>query len=124
MTTLKNKVILVVDDEELIREVFHEDLSQIYSKVLCAENGTVALELMKKNIVDVVISDVRMPGGDGITLVKKIREELEYKPKIFLCTGFTDISAEDAKNLGVIKVFSKPFRMNEVINGIDEALQD
>ncbi len=63
-----------------------------------------------------------MPDGDGISLIKNIHTHLTEKPKIFICSAFNDLSAEELKELGVVAVFSKPFDRKKMIETIASAL--
>lgn len=113
---------LVVDDDELLREVLAEVLYSRGAEVTEAKNGDLAFTLVKKNHYDVVISDVRMPGGDGLTLAKNISELSGDKPLVFICSGFSDLSIDDAKKLNILKVFEKPFEHQILINEISSKL--
>jgi DNA-binding NtrC family response regulator len=122
VNSLSGKTILVVDDEEMLREILAEELMGRGATVFCAENGASALSLVRQRKFDAVISDVRMPGGDGISLIKSIREELLVKPKVFLCSGFNDLSKEDARDMGVIEIFGKPFKCDLIVRSVAKAL--
>lgn len=119
---LQGKTVLVVDDEEALREIMAEELSLKNANALCAENGTRALELLKSNKVDAVISDVRMPGGSGLDLIRGIVESLNYQPKLFIFSGYKDVSADQAKTLGVIEIFPKPFEIRQIIKAVQDSL--
>jgi len=121
-TLLTGKNILVVDDEELLCEVFKEMFEYHGASVKTSNSGSAAFELLKKEKFDIVVSDVRMPKGDGMTLVRQISAELPYKPYVFLCTGFSDVSLDDAKKLGVLEIFSKPFSEAEILARIEKSL--
>lgn len=123
MISLAGKLILVVDDEQMLREILVDELSMLGAQVLESENGTLAFELLKKRNFDVLISDVRMAGGDGLKLLNNIKEYLPIKPKLFLCSGFNDITKDSAKFLGVIEVFPKPFDADKIAQSVSEALQ-
>lgn len=82
MKTLSQKKILVVDDEELLREIISEELSYYGAVVDTAENGKAALPLLKNNKYDALITDVRMPGGNGVELIKTITS-LNIRPPFF-----------------------------------------
>lgn len=122
MISLKGKSILIADDEELIREIFVEVFSSLNAIVTEAHNGKDAFELLKANKFDALISDIRMPGGDGIKLLEQIQKELPYQPKIFLCSGFSDIDPATAETLNVVKVFPKPFVVKTVVQAVAGAL--
>ena len=121
---LQGKIILLADDEEMLRECINDLFTSRGATVIEAKNGVQAFELLKKNRVDIVFSDVRMPGGDGITLIRQIHNSLHYKPAVFLCTGFMDITIEEAIALGVLRVFQKPFSSDEIIQVVAAAVAD
>ena len=108
--------VLIVDDEEALREIFVEEFTARGAKVESAENGRKAFELLKTKKFDVLLSDVRMPGADGIELVKNIQSKLDYKPHIFLCTGYAELNAEDLKKWGVTEIFSKPTSLSTIFD--------
>lgn len=108
------KVILCVDDEVDILELFRDEFLELGFKVLEASNGVEAFEVFKSNKIDCVVSDIRMPGGDGVSFVRNVKDEGSEVP-IFLVTGFSDYSAEDLSGLGVNAVIFKPFDLEEVV---------
>ena len=112
-----DKVILCVDDEVDILELFRDEFVDNGFKVIEASNGTDAFELYQNNKVDCIVSDIRMPGGDGVSLVKNVKEAGADIP-IFLVTGFSDYTAEDLSGLGVNAVIFKPFDLEEVVEMI------
>lgn len=122
MTPLNNKTILVVDDEDLLREALSELLTVNGATVLTAENGTIALEMAKKNHFDAIISDQRMPGGDGLELAKQIKAQISPAPKFFLCSGMNDLTEEESQLMGVSRVFPKPFDFDAMIKTVSSLL--
>jgi YesN/AraC family two-component response regulator len=119
---LKGISILVVDDEPFLLDSVIDQFEMADAVVEGAENGKQAFELLSAKKFDVLFCDVRMPGGGGIDLVKRILAELPYKPKLFLYSGFNDYTEKEVKDLGVIRIFSKPFDYDEVINAIYTAV--
>jgi CheY-like chemotaxis protein len=69
---LAGKMILLVEDEADLREPISEELMYFGAKVLQAANGQEALRLLEANPIDAIVSDVRMPGGDGVELLKNV----------------------------------------------------
>ncbi len=122
MNILAGKKILIVDDEELLREILMEELGFYGAEVTGAENGTDAFELIQKNKFDAIITDVRMPGGNGLILIKNINEKIKDLPKIFICSGYNDISPEEIKSLNISYSFTKPFDRQNFIEVISQAL--
>ncbi len=84
------KTILLVDDEDDLREVLDISLSDIGYHVLTAENGAQAMNILKETHVPVVITDIKMPGIDGIELLRKIKS---YNPEteVIMLTGHGDL---------------------------------
>ena len=117
MDKLKNKVILIVDDEELLREVISEFFTLEGATVLEAGNGHDGFIVLQQNTVDIVISDLRMPNGDGLSLLQRIKTELSYKPYVFLYSGHADtMSEKNAEALGATAYFVKPFSVRELVD--------
>jgi CheY-like chemotaxis protein len=114
--------ILLVDDEPDFREVLSFLLIRKGYVVLTAKNGREALEVLHRTPVDAVISDIRMPGGDGIELLEKARQELDATPVILLVTGFSELSTEDAYHKGAEALFSKPFAPSDLEETLDRLL--
>jgi len=115
------KVILCVDDEVDILELFRDEFIDLGFKVLEASNGIDAFKLFKENDIDCIVSDIRMPGGDGVSLVKNVKDEGSNVP-IFLVTGFSDYSKEDLAALGINAVIFKPFDLDEVVQVITKTI--
>lgn len=115
--------ILYVDDEIINLQVFEINFKKKY-KVISAQSGIEALDkLDDDNSIIVVVSDMRMPGMNGIEFIEKARRK--HKNIIyFILTGF-DITGEiyDALDNNTIqKYFNKPLNMEEISRAIDEAL--
>ena len=87
---LKDATILLVDDEPDLRTIIAEWFRREGCHVLVAEDGSQALQIISANQVDVVVSDVRMPVMDGITLLKKIKTS-GYQSSVMFVSGFTDV---------------------------------
>lgn len=105
----KDTLVLIVDDEESLRKAIAFEFQRRGYQILTAENGVVAREMVGKAPVDVVISDVRMPGGDGVELVRTLKTNAPARPVAAFVTGFADITIDEAYDLGADAVFSKPF---------------
>jgi CheY-like chemotaxis protein len=118
----KGKRLLVVDDEPDLREILADEFRSGDVEVLEAANGVEALAIYKAQKPDAVISDIRMPGGDGLTLAKNIKELDPTSSRVFLITGFADLTVADAYQLGVEGFFSKPFRLDEVKDAVLRSL--
>lgn len=115
--------ILVVDDEESIREFLEIMLKKENYEVTTAEDGLRAKEILTKKSFDMVISDMQMPNVTGIELLKFVREN--YPDVVFMMiTAFgTTETAVDAMKMGAYDYVTKPFKIDEVRLNIANALR-
>lgn len=115
--------ILVVDDEESIREFLEIMLRKEGYEVTCVEDGQKAIDILKKKSFDLVISDLQMPNVTGIELLKHTKET--YPTVLFmLITAFgTTESAVEAMKMGAYDYITKPFKIDEVRINIANALR-
>lgn len=115
--------ILVVDDEESIREFLEIMLKKEGYEVTCAEDGAKAKDLLQKRSFDMVISDLQMPNMTGIELLRHVKET--YPDLVFmLITAFgTTESAVEAMKMGAYDYLTKPFKIDEVRINIQNALR-
>jgi len=114
--------ILVVDDEASIRDLLAKTLALAEYEVDVAPDGRSALERMRIYPYDLLIADLKMPGMDGLAV---IREAKRYKSDlpVIIITGFsTESSAIEAVNLGVAGYLTKPFRVPQVLAVAAKAL--
>ena len=114
--------VLVVDDEASIRDLLSKTLALAEYDVDVAPDGRSALERMRMYPYDLLIADLKMPGMDGLTV---IREAKRYKGDlpVIIITGFsTESSAIEAVNLGVAGYLTKPFRVPQVLSAAAKAL--
>ncbi|OGC00797.1 MAG: two-component system response regulator [candidate division NC10 bacterium RIFCSPLOWO2_12_FULL_66_18] len=87
------KTILVVDDEEAIRLLYREELSEAGYQVQVAANGSEALRMAQQSRPDLMTIDIKMPGMDGIELLRKVREIYRDLP-IIICTAYGDFKRD------------------------------
>ncbi len=124
---LKHAFVLLVDDEPMLLEIFAEWLQEERCRVLTAENGAAALQVLRSQSVDVLVSDVRMPVMDGILLLKNLISYVdlskENAPKAILITGFTDLKPRDAYHLGVEAILQKPIDRVLFVDTVRRALR-
>ncbi len=105
------KKILVVDDEPDLREILRDEFELGGAQVTEAVNGVDALKKVEATDFDLVISDIRMPGGDGFTFAKAVKQRNPRRPAVVLITGFADVTAEEAAAVGIEGFFQKPFSL-------------
>jgi CheY-like chemotaxis protein len=129
MTALAGLRILVAEDENVIREMLCEELESHGAIVTPAENGSVAFDLFQKNDFDITISDVRMPGGDGISLMRNIKSLIQnpqyqganHRTKLFLCSAFGEQALSSDNELQLNGIIAKPFTLAKLIDEISAA---
>lgn len=115
--------VLVVDDESSIRELLQKTLALAEYEVDTAPDGRAAMERLRLGSYDLLIADLKMPGMDGLTLVREARRMGARLPVIII-TGFSSEStAIEALNLGVAGYLTKPFRIPEVLKKAAEAIK-
>ena len=116
--------ILVVDDEASIRELLVKTLSLAEYEVDTAADGNTALARLRDDAhaCDLAIVDLKMPGMDGLMLIRQIKR-LRPELPVIIITGFsTEVSAIEAINLGVAGYLTKPFRVPQVLAAAAKAL--
>jgi len=114
--------VLVVDDEAAIRDLLTKTLALAEYDVDAAPDGRAALDRLRTLPYDLLITDLKMPGIDGLAV---IREARRYRPDlpVIIITGFsTEASAIEAINLGVSGYLTKPFRVPKVLASAAKAL--
>ncbi len=114
--------VLVVDDEASIRDLLAKTLALAEYDVDLAPDGRTALERLRIIPYDLLITDLKMPGVDGLAVIREARRMKADMPVIII-TGFsTEASAIEAVNLGVSGYLTKPFRVPRVLAAAAKAL--
>src|SRR5436309_4412875 len=114
--------VLVVDDEASIRDLLAKTLALAEYDVDVVPDGRSALEQMRMNPYDLLIADLKMPGMDGLAVIREAKRYKADLPVINI-TGFSsESSAIDALNLGVSGYLTKPFRVQKVLAAAAKAL--
>lgn len=111
--------ILVVDDELLIRDLLYDFFQGQGWNIAVAENGERALEILDKQEIDVVLTDLKMPDMDGIALTQKLRESHPDLPVVIM-TGYPSVdSAVEALRIRVADYIIKPFNINRLYKTVE-----
>jgi CheY-like chemotaxis protein len=115
--------VLIVDDEEDLRDILRFILANVCTKIVVASNITEAYQNFMGQEINLVISDVKMPGGDGFKLLKMIRENTACsQPKFMFISGGVELT--EAEDLIVEKqtdgFLSKPFQNKIIIDRVKE----
>ena len=116
--------ILAVDDQRVMRDLVSAILSAEGHDLTLAEDGTVALELARQYQFDMVLSDIKMPNMNGISLVSKLRrlEHFTETPIIMLTTESSDFKKDKAKKMGANGWLQKPFEPERLIKAVNVTL--
>jgi len=116
--------VLVADDEESIRELLARTLALAEYDVETVGDARAALDRLRMADYDLLIADLRMPGMDGLLLVREARR-MHPTLSVIIITGYsTEASAIEAVNLGVVGYLVKPFRVPQVLSAVARALGD
>jgi excisionase family DNA binding protein len=122
MRTPDHPRVLVVDDEASIRELLSKTLALAEYDVDTAPDGRAAIERLRLGHYDLLIADLKMPGLDGLSLIREAKR-LKADLPVIIITGFsTESSAIEAVNLGVAGYLTKPFRVPQVLAAAARAL--
>lgn len=114
--------ILIVDDEEVVRLSHTRTLSGNHCVVEAVLNGKAALDAMKKQSYDLVLLDLRMPGMDGMSVLKAIKQNWPDS-EVIVITGYPEVeTAKQAVRLGAYDYLAKPVGPDEVINAANGAM--
>jgi DNA-binding NtrC family response regulator len=108
------KRILVVDDDQLLREFLSEALNRLGHRVDLASSGEEALERIRKDDYDVILSDIRMPSMGGMELLKTARNFLPDAKVVMMTAYGTVENAVEAMKLGAFEYVMKPFSVDEI----------
>ena len=113
--------ILIVDDEEMMRNLLNRILSREGYKIMSAEDGVVALEVLKAEKVDIILSDMKMPRMNGFELLKIVKKEYP-KIGVIIMTAYGDTyTVKDALLLGADEYITKPFKSYEISLVVERA---
>ena len=118
MIERKNLMVLIVDDEPDILELMEEEFLYCGYQTMTAVCGNDAIKLLDSVVVDIVVSDYKMPNGNGMAVLSHVNL-MKNKPLFFFVSGQADVSTEDAIRAGARKFFSKPFDLDELIKEIE-----
>jgi len=113
--------ILVIDDDQDTRERLESVLKRRGHSVLVAANGLEGLELIKKNAVDVIFSDIVMPKMDGLEFLLKIHEQTP-RTELIIMTGLPSVEwITESLDKNTVEFMSKPLTIDDVLNSLNRA---
>lgn len=115
--------ILYVEDNDALRQNAAKLLTKFFGHVAVASNGLEGLEIFKKTMPQIVITDIKMPNLDGISLAKKIRA-LNPKTKIIIMSAFDDKEyLYEAIAVGIFGYLKKPVELNQLTETLAKAIE-
>ena len=114
--------ILVVDDESSIRDLLSKTLALAEYDVDTASDGRAALERLRLYPYDLLIADLKMPGIDGLSVIREAKRLKAGLPVIIITGYSTETAAIEAVNLGVSGYLTKPFRVPQVLAAAAKAI--
>ncbi len=118
--------IMIVDDVTSIRQIVSTVFQGVGYQVTEAARGEEALDLAKLKRVHLVITDVEMPGMNGLELIKALRELKTYKttPILILARDASDVNIKKAETLGASGFIEKPFTPERLLSVVNQVLVD
>ena len=123
MTSKPNAKVLVVDDEEVVRRSHLRVLTSVWCDVEAVNDGEQALAAMEAKHYDIVLLDLRMPGMDGMAVLKTMKERWPDS-EVVVITGYPSFeTAKEAVRLGAFDYLAKPLAPGEVIEVAHGALE-
>lgn len=120
---MQEKSILIVDDEESVRESLEKVLKKAGYLTRTASSGEEAMQLMSQAAADLVLTDLRMPEGDGITLLKNLKKK-HPDCEVILLTGYGTIeTAVEAVKEGAYDFITKPPKKAVILSTVERAIE-
>jgi len=124
IVTTKNKKILIIDDEESIRDGCTQVLSRAGYQVKSTGDALQGFQMALSNIYDIILLDIRMPQLDGLEILKKLKVENNISAKIIIVTGYGTIPLTvGAMRHGAFNLLTKPYSAQSLRKAVEEALQ-
>ena len=114
--------ILVVDDDEMDRLVERMILEELGHELYFAKDGEDALGIYQERDIDVVVTDLKMPGVDGLSLIRQIRD-LHPGAEVIVVSGLSRSKLEQAHDLGARDTLVKPVDHEALIEAVTNAVQ-
>jgi len=119
---MSKKVILIADDIDDVRQAIMRTLGDDNFIFLEAPSGEAAIDIIKEQKVDLILSDIAMPKGNGIELLEKLRT-LEDPPKIILVTGYASMFSGSPSGVKPSAIIEKPYRASDLVHLVDQVLK-
>ena len=119
---MRAPVVLLIEDDTAVRDIVRKLLQAHAYDVLCAETGEQALDLERQTRIDVVVSDVILPGRDGFQVVAEIQRRSPHVPAFFISGQFDSSMALSAGMPADTPVLRKPFPLLQLVRLVQSAI--
>jgi two-component system response regulator (stage 0 sporulation protein F) len=120
--TLCDKKVLIVDDQYGIRVLLYEVFGKEGYQTFQAANGKAALDLVRTETPDLVLLDMKIPGMDGLEILKNIKK-INPMIKVIMMTAYGELDMiKEAQDLGALQHFTKPFDIDELRLAVNSQL--
>ncbi len=119
----EKKQVLIVDDEPNLRKILAAQLARDGYDVMTAEDGAEGLQMLKEHHIDLVVTDLKMPNVDGMTLLREALREDPDLPVVMITAHGTVDTAVEALKIGAFDYLTKPFDKDEVRQVVSKALR-
>lgn len=114
--------ILIVDDDKSIIKTISMLLTSEGHEVIAVSTSADAIDSLNSNVIDLVLTDIRMPHPDGIELLKMIRKNRPELPVIMISAYGSEKTKKDSIDIGCYAYLAKPFKVNDIMNAVNGAL--
>jgi DNA-binding NtrC family response regulator len=115
--------ILIVEDDAIVSKLMYEFLSRSGYQAITANSAEEAEKLLLEEEIHIILTDVRLPGIDGITFTKNVKKQ--YNLDVIITTGYSsEYFYEDAINNGASDLIFKPIRLNELMLRINRVIRE
>ena len=119
---MSKKVIVIADDIEDVRQAIMRTLGEDNFIFIEASSGEEAIKIVKGQKVDLILSDIAMPKGNGIELLEKLRG-IDDPPKIILVTGYASMFSGSPSGVKPSAIIEKPYRASDLVHLVDQILK-
>ncbi len=121
---MSKKKVLIVDDQNGIRILLVEVFSSEGYEMFQAANGKAALEIISSEDLDLVLLDMKIPGMNGLDILKQIKR-IDHKVKVIMMTAYGELDMiKEATDLGALMHFTKPFDIDELRMAVNNELKN
>ncbi len=122
MIDRKTLTVLVIDDEADILELMKDEFLYWGYKTITATCGNDAIKILSSERIDLIVSDYKMPNGNGMAVLAHVKAMTGKQPAFFFISGQANVSTGEALKAGARKFFSKPFGLDDMIKEIEKDL--